>query len=100
APQQNECRGFTFRAEACLASLCYVYSMRSTPAVGRALLSFLLCFFATAHSAFADRQSISGKVTDPQGSAVSNATVSLVADDGKPLQQKATNTDGQFAFQN
>jgi len=52
----------------------------------------------TVVPALADGQSITGKVTNPQGSAVANAAVSLVADDGKLVQQKATGTDGQFRF--
>jgi len=73
--------------------------MRSTPPVGRALLLFFLFFLATARPTLAEGQSISGKVTDPQGRAVVNASVSLFSDDAKLLQQKTTNADGQFSFQ-
>lgn len=86
------------QAEPRLVSLCYVYSMRTIPAVVRALLFFLLCPLATAHPTPADVSSISGKVTDPQGSPVANAMVSLVAEDGKLVQQNPTGGDGQFAF--
>src|SRR5271157_5487677 len=65
----------------------------------RLLLSLFLLCSMTVVPALADGPSITGKVTDPQGSAVANATVSLVAEDGKLLQQKSANTDGQFAFQ-
>src|SRR5208282_3722169 len=64
----------------------------------RLLLSLFLLCSMTVVPALADGQSITGKVTDPQGSAVANAAVSLVADDGKLVQQKATGTDGQFRF--
>ncbi len=73
--------------------------MRSTRAVRRALLALSLFLFAAAHSTFADGQTITGKVTDPQGSSVANASVSLLAEEGKLLQQKSTNSDGQFTFQ-
>ncbi len=64
-----------------------------------ALLFFLLCLLATAHPTPADGPAITGKVTDPQGSPVANAAVSVLSEDGKLVQQKATNTDGQFTFQ-
>ena len=69
---------------------------------GRAPCTVLLAsfFFAFAHLALADVQSISGKVTDPQGSPVMNAAVSLVAEDGKLVQQKPTSADGQYILQN
>jgi hypothetical protein len=58
----------------------------------------LLFFFLSAGPALAGGPSITGKVTDPQGNAVANATVSLAADDGKPVQQRTTGSDGQFIF--
>ncbi len=81
-----------------IASLCYDFSARTTLSACRALLPLFLFFFINAHSVLADGQSITGKVTDPQGSAVANAAVSLAAEDGKLVQQKATGTDGQFTF--
>src|SRR5271157_5314186 len=77
---------------------CYDSIGRNNCSRCRAFLAlFLLCSMAVV-PALADGQSITGKVADPQGSAVSNATVNLVADDGRLVQQKATGADGQFAF--
>jgi Carboxypeptidase regulatory-like domain len=66
----------------------------------RALVFLLLLCSITVLPALADGQSISGKVTDPQGSAVANVAMNLVGEDGKLFQQKTTNMDGQFTFQN
>jgi len=66
--------------------------------VCRSLLSWLLFFFLSAGSALAEGPSITGKVTDPQGNAVANATVNLIADDGRAVQHRATGSDGQFSF--
>ena len=81
-----------------IASLCYDFSARTTVSACRALFPLFLLLFVSAHSVLADGQSVTGKVTDPQGSAVANAAVSLAAEDGKLVQQKATGTDGQFTF--
>lgn len=80
------------------ASLYYDLSARNILSACRALFPLFLLLFMNAHSALAEGQSITGKVSDPQGSAVANAAVNLIADDGKLVQQKATGTDGQFAF--
>jgi hypothetical protein len=61
-------------------------------------LRLFLLLFMHAAPGLAEGTSITGKVTDPQGNAVADAPVSLVADDGKFAQQKATGNDGQFAF--
>ena len=61
------------------------------------LSSLLFCLMGAA-STLAQGQSISGKVLDPQGNAVANAVVSLVAEDGKQVQTTTTWNDGLFAF--
>src|SRR5580700_11075290 len=61
-------------------------------------LRLFLLLFMHAAPGLAEGTSITGKVTDPQGNAVADAPVSLVADDGKFAQRKATGNDGQFAF--
>ena len=61
-------------------------------------LRLFLLLFMHAAAGLAEGTSITGKVTDPQGNAVADAPVSLVADDGKFAQRKATGNDGQFAF--
>ncbi len=61
-------------------------------------LRLFLLLFMHAAPGLAEGTNITGKVTDPQGNAVADAPVSLVADDGKFAQQKATGNDGQFAF--
>ena len=81
-------------------SQCYDSVFCNNHFRSRALLSLLLLWAITVAPVLADGPSISGKLTDPQGSAVPNATVTLVAEDGKIVQQRSTNTDGQFAFQN
>ncbi len=81
-----------------MPSQYYGCTVRTIQSACRALLPLFLLLFMNAHFALAGGQSISGKVTDPQGSAVANAAVGLVADDGRLVQQKATGTDGQFTF--
>jgi carboxypeptidase family protein len=68
--------------------------MRSCCVVLTALCLTLAC----ARSTFGANNAV-GKVTDPQGIPVINATVTLIAADGKSRQQ-TTSTDGQFAFLN
>ena len=61
-------------------------------------IPLFLFLFVNARSALAQDLSIAGKVTDSRGDAVGNTPVSLVADDGRPIQQQTTGTDGQFTF--
>lgn len=76
----------------------YRRGSRNTPFACGGLLPLLLLFFLGAGFARAESLSLTGKVTDPQGNAVVNATVSLVADNGKAVRQGATGSDGQFTF--
>jgi hypothetical protein len=66
--------------------------------VCRTLLSLFLISSLSAAPALAQGPDISGTVTDPQGNVVANVTVSLVADDGKPLRKITTRNNGQFTF--
>jgi hypothetical protein len=61
-------------------------------------LLLVLLLLVSACSAPAEGLSVTGRVTDSQGNTVRAATVSLVGEDGRPLQQRATGTDGQFTF--
>jgi len=63
--------------------------------------------FAGVGAALAQSPTITGRVTDPQGRGIANATVILVADspkpdagnaEGKMAEQKTTGSDGQFSF--
>src|SRR5208337_4990026 len=76
----------------------YNCTLRTIRSARSTLLPLFLLLFMNPGSALAGGQSITGKVTDPQGSAVANATVGLVADDERLVQQKATGADGQFTF--
>lgn len=70
------------------------------PALFACLAAFLLSVlvFLCPASASGQGLSITGRVLDPQASGVGNATVSLLAEDGKTLEHKATASDGQFLF--
>ena len=61
-------------------------------------LLLLLLFLMCPRSTLAEGQNVSGRVVDPQGNAVANALVSLVAEDGRQSQQTTTGRDGQFIF--
>ena len=61
-------------------------------------LPLFLLLLVSVRCAPAEDVSIAGKVTDSRGDAVANTTVRLVADDGSVVQQKATGSDGRFAF--
>src|ERR1017187_7764545 len=43
---------------------------------------------------------IAGTLLDPSGAAIAKAQVSLLASDGKPLAQVATDSSGSFRFNN
>jgi len=73
-------------------------NFRGSAFASRVLLLWFLMFWTNAVSTAAQDLSISGKVLDPQGNGVPNATVSLIAGDGKTLQQQVTATGGQFVF--
>jgi hypothetical protein len=60
-------------------------------------LLHLFLFFLRVSSAQGQTTSISGKVTDPAGNAITNAAVILVAAGGKTLQQ-TTENEGRFTF--
>src|SRR5208337_2140256 len=81
-----------------IPSQYYDCTVRTIQSACLALLPLFFLLFIDSGSLLANGQSITGKVTDPQGSAVANAAVGLVAEDGKLVQQKATGTDGQFTF--
>jgi Carboxypeptidase regulatory-like domain len=55
---------------------------------------WLLCAVLTLGAG----RSITGRLTDPQGNNVVNATVALIADDGRLVQQMVTGSDGHFIF--
>ena len=80
------------------ASPCCVASARSVGPVRRAFFFLSLFLSVSAHATLADGPQIIGRVLDPQGNAVANATLSLLAGDGKMVQQTGTGNDGQFAF--
>lgn len=77
---------------------CYDSLVRNNHSRRRTPLFLFPLWLLTLVPALAYGQSVTGKVTDPQGSAVANAAVNLIAEDGKLVQQKATGTDGQFTF--
>ncbi|MBZ5701287.1 MAG: TonB-dependent receptor [Acidobacteriia bacterium] len=61
-----------------------------------AILALLLLM--SARQALADGASIICRVTDPRGHPVPSAKAELVTTDGKIIQQKSAENDGQFLF--
>jgi hypothetical protein len=66
--------------------------------VCRTLSLLLVVCFLIAASVIAQALNIFGTVTDPRGNGIPNAAVSLMADDGKPLEKITTGNNGQFTF--
>jgi hypothetical protein len=59
---------------------------------------FLAGIFALPNSAPAQGVSIQGHVTDPQGSVVIHAAVTLASSEDRSIQQTLTGNEGQFSF--
>jgi hypothetical protein len=58
----------------------------------------VVCLSLLSSSAFAQTVSVNGRVTDPQGAAVSSATVTLSAPAGTSPRTATTSEDGTFSF--
>src|SRR5438309_9399318 len=60
--------------------------------------SFVLTLFATASLAQSGSSSVRGLVTDPQGSPVAGAAVTLANSERNFSRSQTTNTDGNYLF--
>src|SRR5215467_8333876 len=56
----------------------------------------LVCLVST--TAFAQGSAVNGRVTDPQGGAVRDATVTLIASNGSTTGTARTSDDGAFSL--
>jgi hypothetical protein len=67
------------------------------PSIARRLCGICLPVFLSALSGFAQTASISGTVTDQQGSAVSGATVQVINQDNNSKKESKTGDNGKYA---
>jgi hypothetical protein len=74
-----------------------VQNMRLPPCLGRNLIAaLLLCLFSTAAFGQAERGTVTGTVTDPSGSVVPNAKISVVNDATNVVYGTVTSSSGLF----
>jgi Carboxypeptidase regulatory-like domain len=72
--------------------------IHNRPCILTRLLCLPLFLILRADAAQAQGAGVSGRVTDPQGDAIANVTVTLVLDGGEIIRQKTTNAEGRFTF--
>lgn len=76
----------------------WIHGLLHRPAASAVYVFLLASALSLPSAVFAQSGTVQGRITDPQANLVVNATVSLLADDGKQVQQITTGDDGRFVF--